>query len=59
MITRLKHGVKGRFDKATVRQRSETRTKQRADTMNQRLQGQVAVGPMEKRAQTLKEALLG
>jgi ATP-dependent helicase IRC3 len=59
MITRLKHGVKGRFDKATVKQRSETRTKQRADTMYQRLQGQVAVGPMEKRAQTLKETLLG
>lgn len=59
MITRLKHGVKGRFEKANVKQRGEQRTKQRADTMRQRLQGHVKVGPLEQRGQTLKEGMLG
>lgn len=59
MITRMKHGVKGRFDKATVRQRGEKRMKQRAETMHQRLRGQVEVGPVEKRGHTLKEKMLG
>ncbi|KAF2820955.1 P-loop containing nucleoside triphosphate hydrolase protein [Ophiobolus disseminans] len=59
MITRLKHGAKGRFDKATTKQRGEHRMKQRADSMRQRLQGQVVVGPIEQRGQTLKERMLG
>jgi ATP-dependent helicase IRC3 len=59
MITRLKHGVKGRYDKATVRERGEKRMKQRADTLRQRLQGQVEVGPVEHRGQTLKKKMLG
>jgi ATP-dependent helicase IRC3 len=59
MITRMKHGVKGRFDKATVKQRGESRMKQRIETMHTRLQGQVSVGPVEKRGQTLKEKMLG
>ncbi|EAT87085.1 hypothetical protein HBI56_140460 [Parastagonospora nodorum] len=58
MITRLKHGVKGRFDKAATRERGEKRMKQRADTMRQRLQGQVEVGPIEQRGQTLKNKML-
>ncbi|KAH7385234.1 P-loop containing nucleoside triphosphate hydrolase protein [Phaeosphaeria sp. MPI-PUGE-AT-0046c] len=59
MITRLKHGVKGRYEKANVKHRSELLTKQRTDTMRQRLQGQVQVGPLVQRHQTLKERMLG
>lgn len=59
MITRLKHGVRGRFEKANIKHRGEQRTKQRADTMRQRLQGQVQVGPLEQRGQTLKEKIHG
>jgi ATP-dependent helicase IRC3 len=59
MITRLKHGLKGRFEKAAVRNRGEKRVKERAYTLKQRLQGQVEVGPLEQRGQTLKEKLLG
>jgi len=59
MITRLKHGAKGRFDKATTRQRGENRMKQRAEAIRNRLQGQVEVGPVEQRGQTLKEKMLG
>ena len=44
MITRIKHGVKGRFNKASVKQRTERRMKERAQTLRQRLQGQVQVG---------------
>ncbi|KAI8941859.1 hypothetical protein NX059_003057 [Plenodomus lindquistii] len=46
MITRIKHGVKGRFDKASTRQRVEKRMKERADSLQKRLQGQVQVGPL-------------
>lgn len=46
MITRLKHGVKGRYTKASSKQRSEVRTKERAQTLQQKLQGQVRVGPL-------------
>jgi ATP-dependent helicase IRC3 len=58
MITRLKHGVRGRYDKASVKQRSEQRMKARAETLQQRLQGRVQVGPVDQ-GQTLKEKLLG
>jgi ATP-dependent helicase IRC3 len=58
MITRIKHGAKGGYNKAAVKQRSEQRMKARAETMRQRLQGQVHVGPLEH-GQTLKEKLLG
>lgn len=57
MITRLKHGVKGRYEKASGKQRAETRMKERAEILQQRLQGQVQVGPM-KQGLTLKEKLL-
>jgi ATP-dependent helicase IRC3 len=56
MITRLKHGVKGRFNKANVKERTEQRKKARAETIEQRLQGQVRVGPLEQ-GQTLKAKL--
>jgi ATP-dependent helicase IRC3 len=46
MITRLKHGVKGRYTKASSRQRSESRMKERAQTLHEKLQGQVQVGPL-------------
>lgn len=58
MITRLKHGVKGRYAKASVKERTEQRMKARAETIQQRLQGQVKVGPLEQ-GQTLKEKLVG
>lgn len=48
MITRIKHGVRGRFNKATVKRKSESRTKERAETLRQRLQGQVKVGPLQQ-----------
>ncbi|KAH9880221.1 hypothetical protein IAQ61_000510 [Plenodomus lingam] len=46
MITRIKHGVKGRFDKASTKQRVAKRTKERAESLHQKLQGQVQVGPL-------------
>ncbi|KAH8723702.1 P-loop containing nucleoside triphosphate hydrolase protein [Phaeosphaeriaceae sp. PMI808] len=60
MITRLKHGAKGRYNKAAAKQKSEQRMTQRAENMRQRLQGQVQVGPVEQqsRSQTLKERVL-
>lgn len=42
MITRLKHGAKGRFAKASSKKRAE----ERADAVRQRLQGQVRVGSL-------------
>ncbi|KAI4621919.1 hypothetical protein J4E80_004293 [Alternaria sp. BMP 0032] len=57
MITRLKHGMKSRYDKAGVKERTEQRKKARAETIEQRLQGQVRVGPLEQ-GSTLKEKLL-
>jgi ATP-dependent helicase IRC3 len=59
MITRIKHGVKGRYNKATSKHKGEKRLKQRADTLRQRLQGHVEVGPVKQPGQTLKEKLLG
>ncbi|KAF9693281.1 hypothetical protein EKO04_008675 [Ascochyta lentis] len=46
MITRLKHGVKGRYARASSKQRVEARTKERAQTLQDKLQGQVRVGPL-------------
>jgi ATP-dependent helicase IRC3 len=46
MITRLKYGVKGRFEKATTKQKGEQRSKDRAQTLQQRLQGHIHVGPL-------------
>jgi ATP-dependent helicase IRC3 len=58
MITRLKHGVKGRFEKAAIKQKGEQRMKQRAETIRERMQGRVEVGPVGQPGQTLKEKLL-
>lgn len=46
MITRLKHGVKGRYARATSKQRNEIRMKQRAQTLHEKLSGQARVGPL-------------
>ncbi|RMZ71821.1 dead deah box helicase [Pyrenophora seminiperda CCB06] len=46
MITRIKFGVKGRYDKATAKQRVNDRIKQRAQTLRERLTGQAQVGPL-------------
>ena len=58
MITRLKHGVKGRYVKASVKEKTEQRMRARAETIQQKLRGQVQVGPLEQ-GQTLKEKLVG
>ncbi|KAF2870560.1 DEAD box family helicase [Massariosphaeria phaeospora] len=46
MITRIKHGAKGRFDKASAKKKTADRMKDRASTIEKRLQGQVQVGPL-------------
>ncbi|PSN71486.1 P-loop containing nucleoside triphosphate hydrolase protein [Corynespora cassiicola Philippines] len=46
MITRIKHGAKGRYVKASAKQKSQEKMKERALTLKQRLQGQVHVGPL-------------
>ncbi|KAF2639638.1 P-loop containing nucleoside triphosphate hydrolase protein [Massarina eburnea CBS 473.64] len=46
MITRLKHGAKGRYQKAQAKQRGVDRVNQRNESMQKRLQGQVRVGPL-------------
>ncbi|KAH7072223.1 P-loop containing nucleoside triphosphate hydrolase protein [Paraphoma chrysanthemicola] len=48
MITRLKHGAKGRYEKATVKQKGEARIRQRGETIRERLQSQVKVGPLQQ-----------
>jgi ATP-dependent helicase IRC3 len=46
MITRLKHGAKGRYSKVISKKKAEERMKERAEATRQRLQGQVRVGPL-------------
>jgi ATP-dependent helicase IRC3 len=46
MITRIKHGARGRYQKAQARQKSDVKARERAETLQQRLQGQVRVGPL-------------
>ena len=46
MITRLRFGAKGRYEKAVINQKSEQRSKNRAQTLQQRLQGHVHAGPL-------------
>jgi ATP-dependent helicase IRC3 len=59
MITRMKHGVRGRYEKATTKHRGEQRVKQRAETIREKLQGRVEVGPLKQPGQTLRAKLLG
>ena len=46
MITRLKHGAKGQYARASSKLRNESRIKQRAQTLSEKLTGQVRVGPL-------------
>ncbi|KAF2684243.1 P-loop containing nucleoside triphosphate hydrolase protein [Lentithecium fluviatile CBS 122367] len=46
MITRIKHGAKGRYQKAHARQRTQDRQAERAETVRQKLQSQVRIGPL-------------
>ena len=46
MITRLKHGAKGQYARASSKLRNQVRTKQRAQTLHEKLSGQVQVGPL-------------
>jgi ATP-dependent helicase IRC3 len=46
MITRIKHGAKGRYQKAHTKQRRQDRKMERTETMRLKLQGQVRVGPL-------------
>lgn len=59
MITRIKHGAKGRYEKAAVKQRSQTRMKERAESLRDRMQGQVHVGPLPAAGQSIKTKMLG
>jgi ATP-dependent helicase IRC3 len=47
MITRIKHGTRGKYDKAATKKRIETRTRERADSLRSKLQPQVQVGPLQ------------
>lgn len=58
MITRIRHGVKGRYENASAKKRSERRMKERAHMLHQRLHGQVRVGPLGQ-SHTFEEELLG
>jgi ATP-dependent helicase IRC3 len=57
MITRMKHGVRGRYEKATTKLKGEQRVKQRAETIRQKLQGRVQVGPLDQPSPTSREQL--
>ena len=46
MITRMKHGAKGRYLKAHAKQKKQHRKTERIETTRQKLQGQVRVGPL-------------
>lgn len=46
MITRLKHGTKGRYEKAHSKQRNENRKTKKTETIRERLQGRIRVGPL-------------
>ena len=46
MITRIKHGVRGRFDKAAAKKRTEDRLRNQAEALQKRLTSQVEVGPL-------------
>ncbi|KAF1993421.1 P-loop containing nucleoside triphosphate hydrolase protein, partial [Amniculicola lignicola CBS 123094] len=47
MITRIKHGAKGKFEKASAKKRAETKTKERAETIRRRNQV-IRVGPLSQ-----------
>jgi ATP-dependent helicase IRC3 len=59
MITRMKHGIKGRYEKAALKQQSEWRMKERAQTIQKRLQGQVQVGPLQQLVQSTRDKMTG
>jgi ATP-dependent helicase IRC3 len=46
MITRLKHGARGRFDKAKAKKKTIDRKQNRDDTARKRMTSQVEVGPL-------------
>ena len=46
MITRMKHGTKGRYQKAHAKHRSTVRVRERNESTQKRLQGKVRVGPL-------------
>ncbi|KAL1608584.1 putative ATP-dependent helicase IRC3 [Paraconiothyrium brasiliense] len=46
MITRIKHGTKGRFKKAHAKQKSALKSQERAKSLQGRLQGEIRTGPL-------------
>lgn len=48
MITRIKHGAKGRFKKAHAKQKSSLKSQQKVDMQQNRLLGQIRVGPLPR-----------
>ncbi|KAF2713170.1 P-loop containing nucleoside triphosphate hydrolase protein [Pleomassaria siparia CBS 279.74] len=50
MITRLKHGAKGRFTKAIAKKKTADRIRDKVETVHKRLTSQVQVGPLSDEA---------
>ncbi|KAF2204073.1 P-loop containing nucleoside triphosphate hydrolase protein [Delitschia confertaspora ATCC 74209] len=48
MITKIKHGVRGKFNKASTRKRIANRVREKAENERSRMQGQVRVGPLHE-----------
>ncbi|KAJ4354209.1 putative ATP-dependent helicase IRC3 [Didymosphaeria variabile] len=46
MITRIKHGTKGRFKKAHAKQKNALKIQERARSLQGRLQGEIRIGPL-------------
>ncbi|KAF2793451.1 P-loop containing nucleoside triphosphate hydrolase protein [Melanomma pulvis-pyrius CBS 109.77] len=46
MITRIRHGAKGRFDKATAKKKTADRIRHKSETERERLTSQTQVGPL-------------
>jgi ATP-dependent helicase IRC3 len=46
MITRIKHGAKGRFDKAIAKKKMVDRKQNKVETVQKRMTSQVEVGPL-------------
>ncbi|KAF2265912.1 DEAD box family helicase [Lojkania enalia] len=50
MITRIRHGARGKFDKASARKKTEERSREREEVLRKRLQPQISVGPLSGEA---------
>lgn len=46
MITRIRHGARGKYGKASAKKKMEDRNRERTEATHKRLQGRVQVGPL-------------